>query len=163
MKQFTNFVQAISRFLDGIAGICLVGIMLLTVGNIFLRLLWNKPILGAYEYVSTFTAVMIGLALAYCALQNGHIAVDIFVDRLPDRWQKLADGAMNVAALIFWGFACWHLGNYALSTLSSGVVAPTTQVSLFPFILLVAIGVSVLCLVLIYRTLKICKRVVADR
>ena len=100
MKQLTNFVTSLSRHLDKIAGLCVIGTMLLVVANILLRTLFSKPILGSYEIVSYLTALAIGFALAHCAVQSGHIAVGIIVDRLSKSLQAVIDSAINLTALV---------------------------------------------------------------
>jgi len=154
MKKFTGLVTGLSRVLNNIAGFCMVIVMMLVVTNIVLRVLFNRPILGTYEYVVFLTAVMIGLTLAYCAIQNGHLAVDFVVDRLPLKVQAVIDTLMNITALFFWGACVWQIGKYARSMAVSGVVSPTTQTPLSPFIYLVAFGILALSLVLLVKTIE---------
>jgi TRAP-type C4-dicarboxylate transport system permease small subunit len=147
MKQFEGLVTGLSRVLDKIAGFCMVAVMLLVVSNVILRAVFSRPILGTYEYVVFLTAVMIALALAYCAVQNGHIAVGFVVDRLSCRIQAAVDIFVNITALFFWGLCAWQVANYAKTMQISGVVSPTTQTPFYPFIYLVALGLLSLCLV----------------
>ncbi|MCL6560978.1 MAG: TRAP transporter small permease, partial [Firmicutes bacterium] len=130
MNKFTGLVTGLSRVLDKIAGLCMVAVMVLIVSNILLRALFNRPILGTIDYAVFLTAVMIGLALAYCAVQNGHIAVSFLVDRLPLKMQAAVDIAMGMLCLSFWGLCAWQVANYAKSMAVSGVVSPTTQTPL---------------------------------
>ena len=102
MKQFTGLVTGFSRVLDRIAGLCLVSVMVLIVTNILFRVFLKRPILGTYEFAGFLTATVIGLALAYCAVQNGHIAVTFVMDRLSSRVQAFVDAAMNLCAFLFW-------------------------------------------------------------
>lgn len=152
MEQLTGLVSRFSRVMDRIAGFCMVAVMVLVVANILLRVLFNRPILGTYDYVVLLNAVMIGLALAYCAVQNGHIAVGFLVDRLPSRAQAAIDIVMNIAALVFWVLCAWQVAGYAGMMAASGVVSPTSQIPVFPFIYLLALGILALSLVLLART-----------
>lgn len=154
MKQCTGFVTGLSRILDKIAGLCMVAVMVLVVSNVLLRALFNRPILGTVDYVVFLTAVMIGLSLAYCAVQNGHIAVSFVVDRLPLKMQAVVDIVTSILSLSFWGLCVWQIGSYAQRTAEAGVVSPTTQTPLYPFIYLVAFGLMVLCLVLLVRAVE---------
>ena len=138
MKVFSGLVTEFSKLLDKLAGFCMVLLMLLVVSNVVLRAVFKSPILGTYEYVGFLTAVMIGLALAYCAVQNGHIAIGLMVDRLCCRTQAGVDIMVNATALGFWGLAAWYIARYAGSMTASGVVSPTTQTPFYPFVYLVA-------------------------
>ncbi len=163
MKQISGFVVKISRALDMLAGICLVATMLLVVANILLRRLTSFSILGTYEYVGFLTALVVGLAVANCAVQNGHIAVDFIVNRLSHRKQAFIDAFTNVAALVFWAFAAWYICSFANSLIARGVVSPTTQTPFYPIVFFVAFGVFALCLVLLVNFLDSIKRVAVKR
>lgn len=163
MKQFTGLVTGLSRVLDRIAGFCMVAVMLLVVTNILLRAVFNRPILGTYEYVTFLTAVTIGLALAHCAVQNGHIAVSFVIEKLPGKIQAAVDVVMNIIALLFWSLCAWQVGKYANTLAVSGVVSPTTQMPFYPFIYLVAFGLVALCLVLLVKVVESFKKVAFNK
>lgn len=163
MKNLSGFVAGLSRMLDRIAAICIVFIMVLVVGNILLRVFIGSPILGTYEYVGFLTAAMIGLALASCALQNGHIAVSFVLEKFPTKMQAVVDIIMNIFALSFWGLSAWYIGKYANSMTVSGVVSPTTQTPFYPFVYLVSFGMMALCLVLLLRLVESIKKVALHR
>ncbi|MDF9407797.1 TRAP transporter small permease [Pelotomaculum isophthalicicum JI] len=158
MKKFEGLVTGLSRVLNNIAGFCMVSVMALVVVNILLRVLFKHPILGTYEYVIYTTAVMIGLTLAYCAVQNGHIAVDFVVERLPLKVQAVIDTIMNVLASSFWAACVWQTCKYAQKMTANGTVSPTTQTPIAPFIYLVAIGLLALTLVLLVKTIESLKK-----
>jgi TRAP-type C4-dicarboxylate transport system permease small subunit len=161
MKPFTNFITGFSQQLDKIAGLCIVGIMVLVVCNVVLRAVLTRPILGTYELVSLLTAVSIALALANCAINNAHIAVDFVVDRFPLMYQAISDSIINLTAIIFWGFSAWHLGQYANKMIQNGIVSSTAQIPIYPVIYLIALGLITLCLVLIIRWLDALKNAFA--
>lgn len=146
-------VTGLSRILDRMAGFCMVAVMVLVVANILLRTLFSRPILGTYEYVGFLTAMVIALALALCAVQNGHITVDFLADRLPRRTRAGVDAVINAVSVFFWGLVVLQLWQYAGHSAANGVVSPTTQVPLYPFIYAVSLGLIALCLVLIFKAI----------
>lgn len=154
MNRFTGLVTGTSRLLDQIAGWCMVAVMLLIVGNILLRVVFKSPILGTIDYATFLTAVMIGLSLAYCAVQNGHIAVDFVVARLPHKIQAAIDLVTGLLSLSFWGLCVWQTGIYASRMAVTGVVSSTTQTPVYPFIYLVDLGLVALCLVLLVKAIE---------
>jgi len=154
MKFLTGLVTGLSRALDRIAGFLLAAVMSMVVLNILLRVLLKRPIFGAYEYVGLLTAVVIGLALAHCGMQNGHIDISIVVERLPARLQAVVGVVINIVSLCFWGLSAWYIGGYARSMMASGLVSPTTQLPTYPFVYLIAFGLLTLCLVLLVRSIE---------
>lgn len=159
MKHASAFVTKMSRTLDALAGLCLVITMLLVVLNIMLRKLTSLSILGTYEYVGFLAALTVGLAIANCAVQNGHIAVDFIIERFSSRKQAWIDMLMNSVAFVFWGLSAWFICDYARQMVERGVVSPTTQTPFYAIVYLVAVGVFALCLVLLVRLFDLVQKV----
>lgn len=154
-----RFVFKLSQELDRIAGWSLVATMVLVIGNILLRLL-GHPIQGAYEWAGFLTALAIALALAYCAICNGHITITFLSERLPFRFQQVIELAINIIAFFFLALVSWQMGRYATSMVISGEVAPTTRLPFYPLIYLVAFGFLVFCLVILVNVGKVVRQVV---
>lgn len=154
MHQFSRFIIRFSGILDRMAGLCLFAAMLLVIVNIILRVTVSRPILGTYEIVGFLTALGIALALAQCAVKNGHIAVGFIVDRFPKRIQTIVDSVIYAVSFVFMTAAVWYLGNYAHSMKMNGLVSPSAEIPIYPFIYLVALGMLGLCMVLLYKLLE---------
>lgn len=154
MKRMACVITNLSRLMDRVAGFCMVAVMLIVVANIILRGLFNRPILGAYEYVVFITAVMIGLTLAYCAVQNGHIAVSFVMDKFSSKIQASVEALVNTVGVLFWGVCAWQMAKYGRSVAESGMVSSTTQIPFHPVIYLVAFGITALSLVLFFRAVE---------
>ncbi|MCF8010855.1 MAG: TRAP transporter small permease [Clostridiales bacterium] len=133
--------------------------MILVVSNIILRTVFSHPILGAYEYAGLLTSIVIALGVANCAVNNAHIAVDFIIERLPGKTKSFFDSFINFTAVLFWGVTAWHVGKYAQSTAAKNVVSSTAQVPLYPFIYVIALGLFVLCLVLMVKLIESIKKV----
>jgi len=146
MQQFIKFTVKTSEYLDCIARWAVVAIMVLVVGNVILRLL-GCPIQGTYEWAGFLSAMAIGLALAYCAVQGGHVAVTFLLDRAGSKTQVVVDLLISIISLMFLILATWEIIVYAGSIANSGEVALTTKVPLYPFVYIIAIGFLGFCLV----------------
>lgn len=147
-------VWAVSKVFDAVAGISLLAVMFLVVLNIILRAFFKSPILGTYEFVGFLTSLAVGLALAHCALKNGHIAVGFLVAKLPERVRACIDGLTNITAAVFFVFCSWHMLDYAQSFAASGEVGLTTKIPFYPFVYGLAAALGLLCLVLILRAVE---------
>lgn len=151
MKKASNLVERFSRILDQIAAFCIALTMSVVVLNIILRTFFNQPLLGTIEYVNILTAVSIGLALAYCAFQNGQIAIEFLVDKLPGKFQSLIDALTNLTALLFWSISAWNMLAYGYASSLSGEVSATTGIPVYPVVYLVAAGLMTLCAVIFFK------------
>jgi len=159
LKQLYSFVKGVSSILDKLAQICLFSVMLLIVSNIILRVVFNHPILGTYEMVGYLTALGIGFALAYCAFQNGHIAVSFIMEKFPQKFQSSVDILVNAVSLIFWAGAVFYLGNFGQAMKMKGLVSPSAEIPVYPFIFLIALGILGLSMVLLFKLLISCREV----
>lgn len=153
MKQFAGLVERISRTLDIIAGFCIVATMAIVVLNVVLRVFLRKPLLGTMDYVTLLMALTIGLGLAYCGFNNGHIAVDLIIEKFSDKTQAIIDAVTNLISLIFWGIAAWYMVSYGRTMALSSLVTPTIQIPLSPVIYIISFGLLVLCLVILLKTI----------
>lgn len=154
LRQAEKYVWGACKIFDAIAGLSLISVMLLIVLNIILRAVFKSPILGTYEYVGFLTSLAVGMALAHCALKNGHIAVGFLVAKLPERVRACIDGVTNGVSAVFFIFCSWHMLQYAHSFAASGEVGLTTKIPFYPFVYGLAASLLLLCLVLILRSLE---------
>jgi TRAP-type C4-dicarboxylate transport system permease small subunit len=88
------------------AGVFLVGMMLLTVADVVLRAVVNRPIRGTFEIIELLLACTFFLALPAVFLRDEHLVVDV-IDPLAPRWvprlRRLAELiAIPVLALMAW-------------------------------------------------------------
>ncbi len=146
MKQLSTIIGKSSKILDRLAGMVVMSVMLLVVANVIFRTVFNNPIKGTYEVVGLLTAVAVALGLAHCSLQKGHIAVEFVTDKLPKKMQKAIMIINHFVALILWSSATWYLTKYALTMMAKGLVTPTSEIPVYPFIFLVAFGFLMLSL-----------------
>ena len=152
MQLLKLLINKASYGLDFLAGLVLAFTAILVVANIMGRALFSKPILGTYEMVGYLTAAVVGLALARCAVENGHIAIDFLVDRLAIKLRSIINLVINIPVMIFLMLASYHLFAYGQRIAASGAVSSTTQIIFYPFIYLVALGMLFLALVVVVKT-----------
>ena len=155
MDECERSVGKLTRFLDQIAGIAIITAMLLVVINIALRIIPGaNPILGTYEYVGFLAAIIAGLAIAHCAFQNCHIAVGFIMDKVSPGIRAAADIFIHLISVIFLAFTSYEIAVYGRTVVQTGMVSPTTKTPVYPFIYLLALGVAILGVVLLTRTVK---------
>lgn len=159
MKLYENIVKKASIYFDKIAQLILCASILLVVVNILLRVFLGSPILGTYEYVGFFASLIIGLSLAYCALENGNIAVEFFHQKLSPEVQVVIDSVMGIVAFVFFIFATWHMSGFAYSMVLSGEVSASTGAPVFYFVYIVTFGILMLCLVILSKIINTIRQV----
>jgi TRAP-type C4-dicarboxylate transport system permease small subunit len=130
----------------------------IVVANIFARSFLGSPISGTYDYVSILTSVAIGLALAHCAVQKGHIAVDFFVEKLSAPVQKIIDTITGLLSVVFLLIASWQLVLYGEGMRITGQTSPSAMIPYYPFVYLVALGVFMLAIVILLQVCNLMRK-----
>ena len=102
MELYEKIVRRLSNLGEIVAGLFLLGIMVLVVSNIIVRLLGGS-IAGAYELVEMGIVVTASLAIGYTALMNGHVIVNIVTSVLSSRKQTILAGINSIICLFLWG------------------------------------------------------------
>ncbi|UCF56187.1 MAG: TRAP transporter small permease, partial [Deltaproteobacteria bacterium] len=127
MAYSERVIHSLSRVCDRIAQGAVVAMMLLVVANIIWRVIpkIGHPIYGTYDVVMILGSIVVAFALGYCAVQRGHIAVEIVVARFPQRVQAIIDSitgvlSVGIFAIISWqcwvyGTDMWHQGERSMS------------------------------------------------
>ena len=133
------------------AGICFFSVMLLIVLNIFMRKLFNLPIMGTFELVGLLTATGIGFSLAFCEMNNGNVAMSILTDRLNAKTQAIIEIFVSLISLFFWFVVAWRLFVNGSSSFKSGWVSSTASLPIYPFIFLLFFNVLCLFFVVVLK------------
>jgi TRAP-type C4-dicarboxylate transport system permease small subunit len=150
LEKMTNFLN---RLLLVVGGITLAGMVLLTCSNIFLRSVW-APIKGTYELMEFFGAIVTAFALGYTQIKRGHVGIDMVVNRFSARTQRTLNGINYFICMIFFALASWQIAKWATTLWKTGEITETLRIIYFPFTYGVALGCTVLSLVLLTDLLK---------
>jgi len=151
---FGNLAHWLNRGLIWLAGITLLGMVLVSCANMLLRFL-GYPIKGTYELLGFCGAVLVAFALGATQRQGGHIEVDLLESVLPEKINRLLKLLANLASAVFFGLVGWQLIVLAQSLERSGEVSETLHLPFYPVVAAVAFGVFSLLLVLLRQILDL--------
>lgn len=125
-----------------IAGLAMVSSVLLTVSDVILRS-FRRPILGTYELVGVFAAIMVGFALPQTSLTRGHVFMELGTELLPPRLWRIFVIVSRILGIAFFACVCWYLWIMGNDFLATGETSTTLQVPLYP----VAYSLAICCLI----------------
>lgn len=153
LRAITTSIHMISTKLNWVSAAAMIFIMLLTCADVVMRL-FGSPIPGTYELVGYFGSLIISFAMARTSIERGHIAVNLLVDRLPQRVQTLIEGIGNIVAAALFGVLAWQSQVYARDLVETGDISLTLGIPTWPFVLGLATGAGMLTLVLFLDALR---------
>ncbi|SHI16508.1 TRAP transporter small permease [Desulfosporosinus lacus] len=146
MGVVSKFAVKFSHILDLIARALVVAIMVLGVTNVITRF-FGINIPGTIEWTEFLAAMVIGLSLAYCGAQSGHIFLELFTDKFPIKVQHWLQIVIDLLSMVFLSLSFWRIILYANDMKLSGQVSMTTKTPYYMFIYVVAFGLLAYALV----------------
>lgn len=162
MDKVDLIIEKAAKYLNNVASATMVLMMVLITGNVILRTVFNKSILGTNEYTGFLSAVLISCGLAYCTLADGHISIGILVDKFKRKTQKTIHEITQAFSLIIMiGFA-YSIVSYGIRLMDANQVSPTTQTPFYIFVFIVAVSFFVFSLAIFTKLIHSIKEEVND-
>ena len=158
MASVDALVQRGVRTLNGIGLLALVVLTLVTVADVVGRYVFNRPLLGALELSELMMVFLAFGCFAYTELQNGHVDVDVFVNRFPARARAGCEAFAAALSTGFWGLIAWRTALQAQKIRAANEVTSNLSLPAYPFIWVAALGSAAFALMLLLRTLKALRR-----
>lgn len=149
---YSRFVKALVLLLTSIAGASVVLMMGITVTDVVLRAL-RIPFTGAYDIVKVAGVATVACALPYTTSVEGHIAIEYFRRKLPDRARRIAAAISRAVTMGLFALLAWQCVQLGESLRRSGEVTDTLQLPLWPVLYLIAVSCLGVVLVTLERLL----------
>jgi TRAP-type C4-dicarboxylate transport system permease small subunit len=154
LKKSDVFFESLGNLCGYISGVCLLGMIALISADITVRLLFQSPILGAYEICQLIMAVVVLLGLPYAQSKKATIHVTFLIMKLPGKlsivfWTM----GQALAALIFFGFGYATL-MHAMFLKVGKATTGTILIPYWPFYVIAAIGLFLYTLIQLYDFIK---------
>jgi TRAP-type C4-dicarboxylate transport system permease small subunit len=116
--------------------------MLLTVADVGLRALFNKPIHGTYELIELGLACAIFVALPAVFLRDEHLVVDVVDSLAPKRAVRALDLFGAIASLAVLGVMFWRMVPLARDMQEFGDVTADLSIPKIVYWIPVLLGVG---------------------
>ena len=134
-------------------------VMVLVTVDVLMRRLLDMPIRGSFEISTLLLIIMVFCSVAYVMTIKGHVVVDVFTNRYPQRFQ----GALSVIALflslIIVGLMCWGGILYGLEQQEVGETSALLGIPVAPFVFVIGLGCGLFFLVIIIQFIRIFAKV----
>lgn len=153
-------INQTSRAINIIGMIVLVAMMLLTVGDVFLRYVFNQPIVGSVELTTYFIVVVGFCGLAWCAVRGGHAKVDLLVIRFSPRVQAIFESVTCLLSLTVVPLLAWQGIEASNLARQVNTYSYFLEIPAYPFHLVLGISSAMLSLVLLTILVKSLAKVV---
>lgn len=147
-------VEKASRVCGIVATGTLMGMMFLTVVSVFGRKFLSSPIPGDVELIEMAMVCTGFLGIAWCAIMEKHVQVDILISRFSNRAQHIVRLIGYGIALVTAVIIAWRSFVEGVANRELGRTSPSLSIPIFPFYWMVGFGYTLLCFTLFVLILK---------
>lgn len=103
-----SILTRLSGVLTAIAGIALVAMMALVIGDVVGKYLFNQPIQGTLEVVAYYLMVpVVFLPLAQTEVNDQHIKIELFTQNMSKKRIAQLDAMASVLSALYVGLFTW--------------------------------------------------------
>lgn len=124
-----NLSGRLSAWMEVLAGVALIGVMLLIGADIVGRI-FGHPVPGTYEIVSIAGGLIIGLALPATSKAKGHVSTDFLLEKISARSRLALTVGTRIIGIFIFVLAGWGMVVMGVRLKTSGEV---TAVLALPF------------------------------
>lgn len=155
MQAVGRLLQAVSKVV-GIAGvIAILALMLLTVVTVIFRAA-HIAFPGTYVLAELLLIPAVSISIAYAAMDNEHTRVVLIVDTIKNlRLRHAIHGVMLALGSLFWMAVAWATIREAIRRGAQGETSPIIHVPVSPFRWTMAGALVLLCVILLWQSLKL--------
>lgn len=154
-------VKPVSTVANYIGMVALAAMMFLTAVDVALRKVANMPVMGSYELIQFMMVICGGLGLAYCAVEKGHVTIDLVTSKLSKRAQGILGMVTSFIGLAVVIMLTWQACVYITLFMTSKQLTAVLMVPLYPFVGIFAFGLALYCVVLLIHFFEFLKEVTA--
>jgi TRAP-type C4-dicarboxylate transport system permease small subunit len=148
-------IAVFSNVFNMLASASLVGMMLLTCADVFMRYVFSRPIIGTYDLVSLMGAVLVSFAMPYTMLKKGHVAVEILVQYLSRGKQLAIETFTHLLGISLFTVLIWQAILLSRDMKAAGEVTTTLLLPFYPILYCMAVCFFGLCLAILVNLLHI--------
>lgn len=157
MKKVEKSIQWIIEASSIVGVAILLAMMMMTVADVVMRYFFHRPIIGSMEISIILMVCVVFLCMAWCALNDGHISVDIITGRLSKKSRAILNSFDNILTFALALLIAWRSLLEAMSVKEMEVTSPLLGIPRYPFVFVTAFGFLLLffaALILFLRNVK---------
>lgn len=130
-------------FLKWMPLISMLVMTFLITTHVFMRFLFQKPILGVPEMTEFLNVILICGAMLFAHLEDWHLEVSFITERFPEKAQIIISACINFLSMILCFLMSWQSFIIAQEMRRNGELSDTLGIPIYPFIYYIALCCAV--------------------
>lgn len=155
LKRFIHPISKYLGYLSAVLSLCMAAVIIL---DLILRLGFNRPMSGILEYETFLLVVITFLSLAQTMIKRRHVAIDLVSSRFSPAAKSFLGAVFSIFGAFMFSLMSWRLALRTIDAVENGSAASVTEIPLYPFYFIAALGCALITLVLLEDLLNgLCK------
>ena len=161
MKVFDWLIDKYGKF-SSFLGIVAGGIIVIIIGlmsyEVIMRYAFNAPTKFTLEISLICQQVFVGVAAAYVLKDDGHVSLELVTERLPSHWRDRLSFITSLLSAVVCGFMVYQMVEVTLWSRKVEELTSLLEWPVFPFKLILTIGLAGFGLGFIVKSIVIFRR-----
>jgi TRAP-type C4-dicarboxylate transport system permease small subunit len=154
MKHFMALVKKVDTVLYVMAGVILVGMVLLTLCDVILRN-FGHPITGSMEIIMYGGALVFGFSIPFATFLKAQVQVDLIVEKLKPRNKKTVTIVTRIVGIALFLFVAYNFFLYGFDVKSTGEITSSFKIPYYPIVFALSFSFLFQSLTLIYDLVEV--------
>lgn len=154
MKTLTKIVVSLCKYVSYCSMAATLIVMVLMTVDVFLRLVFNSPILGSYEIVTMVMSVLIFSSWSYTQTVHGHIHVTMFISKMPHKIRFVLFSFTSLLSTVIMAFVTYASYEYMFKLMGNKTSTSVLMIPHWPFVGLECIAMLLFTFVLLIDAIK---------
>ncbi len=148
-QRFEKGLYSGSRVLNWIGILILALMMIMTVCDVTGRRVFNSPLPNVLELSELMLVIVVMFAMADCASRNGHVVIDVLVDKFPKKYQTGLYIFGCLIGLVVFSMIFWQTLQAGFNFFRTGETKGVLHIPVFPFVFAFTLGSLYISLILL--------------
>lgn len=148
-------IRSVSLFSNNLASIFLFLLVMLVSAHVIGRYFFVLPVPGAVELIQYLMVCVGSLGFAYCAAQQEHVRVELFVERLPQGGRQFINFISLLLSFGIVALITWQSIMHAIDIWHSGSVSGVLKIPRFPFSIILSFSYVLFALELVIQLFRL--------
>lgn len=143
LAQIDRLATPVENLANLLAAFAILALMMLGVGQIVMRSVFNSPISGYIDMVELSMASMAFLGAAYCQRLGAHIRMELFIGRLSGRALWVVETFATLVAIFIIAMLIYHSWGHFVRSYTLGDTTMDAEFAVWPSKLLVPLAFGI--------------------
>jgi TRAP-type C4-dicarboxylate transport system permease small subunit len=148
-QRFEKALYTGSQLLNWVGIMVLAFMMLMTVADVTGRRVFNNPLPNVLELSEALLVIVVMFAMADCASRNGHVVIDVLVDKFPKKYQTGLYIFGCLVGLVVFSLIFWQTLQAGFNFVRTGESRGVLHIPVFPFVFAFTLGSLYISLILL--------------